>query len=82
MIKYTSTFIYSMFQLLFNDIIAIVESRYIRPGGLDYSAKVHACLAGYYQKQADPYNNMEWKGSDRKALAELPYHMVGRFKEI
>lgn len=64
-----------MFQLLFNDIIAIVESRYIRPGGLDYSAKVHACLAGYYQKQADPYNNMEWKGSDRKALAELPYHM-------
>ena len=63
-------------RLLFTDIIKIVEKHYIRPAGFEYVSKVHIALAGYYRKQADPHNDLQWSGSDRKALIELPYHMV------
>ena len=68
-----------MFRLLFNDIISIVEEKYIQPSGLDFMATVHIVLAGFYRKQADPSNNGKWIGHDKKALVELPYHLVSSY---
>ena len=63
-------------KLVYNEVMKVVQKRYINAMGMDYMSQVHIVLAGFYKKQADPGNTLDWSSSDQKALTELPYHLT------
>ena len=44
--------------------------------GEDKAPQFHAKLADYFRVRADPADDRTWRGGNKHALSELPYHLI------